>query len=154
MPKLEFAGLGFFFTLGNITPRFLEEDRFDDHVPGLAVELGKLPTLLELFDQVEEDVDIDTDETMVVGETVVSARTSSESPTCLKRISNIALNRRREKKSTRELTCLSRIRRGGRSWDRAAIPLGLDVERDWPRRPPAFLVSSPLLLNFPEFCSF
>lgn len=105
MVKVEFAGLGLFLTLGNITPRFLVEDRCeleDNDIPGLAVELGKLvepAILLELlkllidtvFDEVEEDIDIDTDETMVVGftgETVVSTGMSSESPTYLKEISS------------------------------------------------------------------
>ena len=105
MVKVEFAGLGLFLTLGNITPRFLVEDRCeleDNDIPGLAVELGKLvepAILLELlkllidtvFDEVEEDIDIDTDETMVVGftgETVVSTGMSSESPTYLKKISS------------------------------------------------------------------
>lgn len=102
MVKVEFAGLGLFLTLGNITPRFLDDDRCElgdngGPIEGLAVELEKLvepAILLELmkllidtaFDEVEEDMDIDTDETMVVGltgETVVSTAMSSESPTYL-----------------------------------------------------------------------
>lgn len=100
MLNVEFAGLGLFFTLGNITPRFLDEDRCElegDDIPGLAVELKKFAkpvTLVELlkllsdtvFDEVEEEMDIDTDEMIVVGftgGTVVSPGTSSVRPTYL-----------------------------------------------------------------------
>lgn len=53
--------------------------------PAMLFELLKL--LIDMvFDDVEEDMDMDTDETMVVGvtgETVVSGGISSESPTYL-----------------------------------------------------------------------
>lgn len=101
MLNVELAGLGLFLTLGNITPRFLDEDRCEelegDDIPGLAVELKKFakPVILvellillsdTVFDEVEEEMDIDTDETIVVGftgGTVVSPGMSSVRPTYL-----------------------------------------------------------------------
>lgn len=53
--------------------------------PAILLELMKL-LIDTAFDEVEEDMDIDTDETMVVGltgETVVSTAMSSESSTYL-----------------------------------------------------------------------
>lgn len=102
MVKVEFAGLGLFFTLGNMTPRFLVDDLCGlDDACWVVIELGRLLLepltllgLLELlcgtilFDEIDEDMDIDTDETVTVvgvtgGTVVVSGVRSSDNPTYL-----------------------------------------------------------------------